>query len=150
MRRCDGTFLNSSPRVIVGTQTSVGVSPTHLPFMCGLWSAVVACKLLHSANLCTSAYSGYRTGGTITNFAGDCGDGVLRYVFLCGVNLSSDDDSSFLAFTSQTGNSNCWGDSWRYCSQQQVPIIFWIYKQIYWVSNFFLEAKKCFWNPAQN
>ena len=34
-------------------------------------------------------------------------------MFICGVNTSSDDDHSILAFTHQTGNSNNWGDSWR-------------------------------------
>ena len=34
-------------------------------------------------------------------------------MFICGINTSSDDDHSILAFTDQPGNSNNWGDSWR-------------------------------------
>jgi hypothetical protein len=39
-------------------------------------------------------------------------------MFICGINTSSDDDRSILAFTYYTGSSNNWGDSWRYTRQE--------------------------------
>ena len=44
---------------------------------------------------------------------------------MCGINLSSDDDSSALAFTTHTGDTNCWGDSWRGDQQAGTVWSFW-------------------------
>lgn len=40
-------------------------------------------------------------------------NGQVAYFHLYGGNTSSDSDESVFAFTSQPGNSNNWGDSWR-------------------------------------
>lgn len=60
----------------------------------------------------TSAYSGTKVEGTLDVFQRGQ-RAPLRYMYLCGVNLSSDDDHSVLAFTHYTGQNNDWGDQWR-------------------------------------
>jgi len=64
-----------------------------------------------------SSYGGqrYAFGGTLSRVSDNKGASI--YVHLYGQNLSSDTDESVLAFTSQTGASNSWGDGWRGTSQ---------------------------------
>ena len=49
----------------------------------------------------------------------------LRYVFVCGVNESSDNDQSVLAFTGRKGEGNDWGDRWRDNRQYGTLWSFW-------------------------
>jgi hypothetical protein len=57
----------------------------------------------------------YAYGGTLSRVSDNKGETI--YVHLYGQNLSSDSDESVLAFTSQTGASNSWSDSWRGTNQ---------------------------------
>jgi len=72
-----------------------------------------------SATRWTSKYSGTKVDGTLPMY-----DDYrnrrrnLRYMFICGINTSSDDDRSILAFTYYTGVSNNWWDSWRGDNQE--------------------------------
>ncbi|MCB9682611.1 MAG: hypothetical protein H6733_14190 [Alphaproteobacteria bacterium] len=62
----------------------------------------------------TTAYSGTRIEGDLMIHPSD-GSAArpVAYVFLCGVNTSSDNDVAYLSFSDATGTSNDWGDSWR-------------------------------------
>lgn len=61
----------------------------------------------------TSRWSGTKIEGGLQLYNRYNQRQQLRYMFICGVNLSSDDDHSVLAFTYYPGHSNDWGDSWR-------------------------------------
>lgn len=61
----------------------------------------------------TSNYSGRKVAGSLRMYNRYNNLQTLRYMFLCGINTSSDDDHSVLAFTYYTGSSNDWSDSWR-------------------------------------
>ena len=54
----------------------------------------------------TAAYSGTKIDGTLPLYTRSNQQQALRYMFLCGINTSSDDDHSILAFTYYMGNSN--------------------------------------------
>ena len=66
----------------------------------------------------THNYSGTRYTGTISN-------GNPNYFFMCGVNTSSDNDQSVLAFADSQGNNNAWGDHWRHDDQYGTMWSFW-------------------------
>ena len=53
------------------------------------------------------------------------GNQAPDYFFMCGVNESSDNDQSVMAFTDNTGTSNWWGDSWRGNHQNGAMWSFW-------------------------
>jgi len=61
----------------------------------------------------TARYSGTKVDGDLPLYNRYNQRQSLRYVFICGINTSSDDDHSILAFTYRLGYSNDWGDSWR-------------------------------------
>ena len=69
----------------------------------------------------TSEYSGLRYDGTLRVNGSD----TTSHFFLCGVNESSDNDHSVLAFSNATGSVNGWGDSWRGASQAGTIWSFW-------------------------
>lgn len=66
----------------------------------------------------TSRYSGTKVDGALPLYDTNNQQRALRYMFICGINTSSDDDRSILAFTYYTGRGNNWGDSWRGSYQQ--------------------------------
>ncbi|MFT6161808.1 MAG: UDP-3-O-[3-hydroxymyristoyl] glucosamine N-acyltransferase [Myxococcota bacterium] len=68
----------------------------------------------------TSAYSGLRSAGGLT-----ISSGPASHFFMCGVNESSDNDQSVLAFSNATGSVNSWGDSWRRATQSGTAWSFW-------------------------
>ncbi len=73
----------------------------------------------------TSAYSGVRINGNL-QMRNPANVTVLpEYFFLCGVNESSDNDQSVLAFSDADGTTNTWGDSWRWHSQYGALWSFW-------------------------
>ena len=82
---------------------------------CGVTSAYTTEP---STTAWTAAYSGLKTDGDIT-FTSQTSTGTSpgtnpSHMFICGVNLESDDDHSVLAFTDNTGaQGNGWSDSWR-------------------------------------
>lgn len=71
-----------------------------------------------SATRWTSRYSGTKVDGALPMYDRNNRQRALRYMFICGINTSSDDDRSILAFTYYTGVNNNWGDSWRYTRQE--------------------------------
>jgi len=72
-----------------------------------------------SATRWTSRYSGTKVDGTLPMYDYSRNQQrALRYMFICGINTSSDDDHSILAFTYYTGSGNNWGDGWRGPNQQ--------------------------------
>ena len=72
----------------------------------------------------TSEYSGTQYAGTLT-MSGNNGINPPAYFFMCGVNESSDNDQSVLAFCDSTGVTNWWGDSWRGNHQYGALWSFW-------------------------
>ena len=69
----------------------------------------------------TSAYSGTIYDGGLTIGNGDTPD----YFFMCGVNESSDNDQSVMAFSDSPGDNNNWGDGWRHEGQNGTLWSFW-------------------------
>ncbi|MGC6512869.1 MAG: fibrinogen-like YCDxxxxGGGW domain-containing protein [Myxococcota bacterium] len=62
----------------------------------------------------THEYSGTRVAGSLEVWDHLTGlPSPLDYLFICGVNTSSDNDVSYLSFTNDPGNANNWGDAWR-------------------------------------
>ena len=72
----------------------------------------------------TSHYSGTQYAGSLL-MGTNSGDQAPDYFFMCGVNESSDNDQSALAFCDNTGESNWWGDSWRRDHQNGAMWSFW-------------------------
>ncbi|MBU1242476.1 DNRLRE domain-containing protein, partial [Myxococcota bacterium] len=73
----------------------------------------------------TSAYSGVRTAGAMQMRNSLNATVTPEYFFMCGVNESSDNDQSVLAFTDADGTTNTWGDSWRWDQQYGTLWSFW-------------------------
>jgi len=74
----------------------------------------------------TSEYSGTRRAGDLAVRHPMSNEwNSLEYVFVCGVNESSDNDQSVLAFTNQTGDDNDWDDDWRGEGQYGTLWSFW-------------------------
>ena len=78
----------------------------------------------------TSYYSGtvssWGSAGPVqADDATSGGTTTADYFFVCGVNESSDNDQSVLAFTDNPGYSNSWGDSWRGSGQYGTAWSFW-------------------------
>jgi hypothetical protein len=70
----------------------------------------------------TSVFSGSRALGDLRIYHQNNGTSVpVDKVLVCGINTSSDNDVSYLAFTNAPGDLNDWGDSWR--RQQQYGTI---------------------------
>lgn len=84
-------------------------------FGCGVTNAYTRSP---STTQWTAAYSGQKVDGTLPLYNRYNQRQSLRYVFICGINMSADDDHSLLAFTYRTGYSNDWSDSWRGQSQR--------------------------------
>ncbi len=63
----------------------------------------------------TSDYSGLAlSGGSLVVYhTGLATTRTPTYVFVCGINESSNNDVSYLAFTSSQGDSNTWSNAWR-------------------------------------
>ena len=99
--------LSNTPKAIVD---SIGTGVT------GGGSAVAGSST--NPNVFNDGYGGlvYEVGGA-TLITRD-NQGAARYVHLYGKNNSSDSDESVMAFTSQTGSNNSWGDSWRGSNQE--------------------------------
>lgn len=72
----------------------------------------------------TSHYSGTQYAGNLL-MGTNAGASAPDYFFMCGVNESSDNDQSVLAFTDNPGTSNWWGDSWRGDHQNGAMWSFW-------------------------
>jgi hypothetical protein len=62
----------------------------------------------------TSFFTSRRYAGGLTiKRAADSSVAPAEYFFLCGVNTSSDNDLSYMAFADSPGSLNDWGDAWR-------------------------------------
>ena len=72
-------------------------------FGCGVTNAYTRSP---STTQWTAAYSGQKVDGTLPLYNRYNQRQSLRYVFICGINMSADDDHSLLAFTYRTGYSN--------------------------------------------
>ncbi|MBU1221435.1 hypothetical protein KKF34_15440 [Myxococcota bacterium] len=81
---------------------------------------------VNPAGAWTSEYSGLVTAGSNLTLMNTSGTLVpVSHFFMCGVNESSDNDQSVLAFSDSTGSSNTWDDSWRYDFQAGTIWSFW-------------------------
>ena len=73
-------------------------------------------------------YTSFHSGTIYSGNLQMTGNGSIvtpTYFFMCGVNESSDNDQSVMAFADNRGDSNYWGDEWRGTGQLGTMWSFW-------------------------